>query len=100
MFLACCACSGLCDGLITRSDESYCVCMCVYVCKCVCVSSCVSSFVCVFVCLVLSSCVSSFVCVCLVVCVCVCVAQQPQFGCCAKDTKKINIKLNHYTMAR
>ena len=29
--------SGLCDGLITRSEESSWVCICVYVCVCVCV---------------------------------------------------------------
>ena len=36
----CCMLSGrgLCDGQITRPEESYWVCVCVYVCLCVCVS--------------------------------------------------------------
>jgi hypothetical protein len=40
VIVVCCVGSGLCDGLITRSGESYCmclcVCVCVYVCVCVC----------------------------------------------------------------
>jgi hypothetical protein len=37
VFVVCCVISGLCDKLITRSEESYRV--CVFVCVCVCVSS-------------------------------------------------------------
>jgi len=29
MFVVCCVCRGLCDELITRSEESYRVCVCV-----------------------------------------------------------------------
>ena len=38
MFVVCCLGSGVCDGLITRSEESYglCVCVCVCVCLIVC----------------------------------------------------------------
>jgi hypothetical protein len=38
-FVVCHIGSGLCDELITRSEESVrvCVCLCVYVCVCVCV---------------------------------------------------------------
>jgi hypothetical protein len=32
IFYVCCVGSGLCEGLITRSEESYRVCVCVYVC--------------------------------------------------------------------
>ena len=32
VFVVCCVGSGLCDGLITRSEESYRVCVCVCVC--------------------------------------------------------------------
>jgi hypothetical protein len=39
VLVMCCVGSGLCDRLITRSGESYCV--CVFVCVCVCVSNCV-----------------------------------------------------------
>ena len=35
VFVVCCVGSGLCDGLITRSEESYRVCVCVCVCVCV-----------------------------------------------------------------
>ena len=47
VFVVCCAGSGVCDGLVTRSEESYRVCVCV----CVCVSNyvCVSDCVCVCV---------------------------------------------------
>ena len=41
MFAVRCAGSGLCDELITHTEEVYwifvCVCVCVYVCVCVCV---------------------------------------------------------------
>jgi hypothetical protein len=37
VFVVCCVGSGLCDGLITGLEESYCVCVCV----CVCVRACV-----------------------------------------------------------
>jgi len=30
LFVVCCAGSGLCDELITRSEESYCMCVCVF----------------------------------------------------------------------
>ena len=54
MFVCCVCCvgSGLCDGLVTCSDESYrvCVCECECVCVCgVCVCVCVCE-VCVCVC--------------------------------------------------
>jgi hypothetical protein len=42
----CYAGSGLYDQLITRSEESYCVCLCLCVCLCVCV--CVHVWVCVY----------------------------------------------------
>ena len=32
LFVVCCADSGPCEGLMTRSEESYCVCVCVCVC--------------------------------------------------------------------
>jgi hypothetical protein len=32
VFVVCCAGSGLCDGLITCSEEYYCLCVCVCVC--------------------------------------------------------------------
>ena len=32
MFVVCCVCRGLCEGLITRPEESYGVCVCVCVC--------------------------------------------------------------------
>jgi hypothetical protein len=35
VFVVCCVGSGLCDGLITRSVEFYCVCVCVCVSNCV-----------------------------------------------------------------
>ena len=41
VFAVCCAGSGLCDELITRSEEYYRVCVCVL---CVCVCVCVSAF--------------------------------------------------------
>ena len=34
LFVACCVGSGVCDGLITRPEESYRVCVCVCVCVC------------------------------------------------------------------
>jgi hypothetical protein len=40
--IRCVLCSGLCDGLITCSEESYWAQACVCVCVCVCVSNCVS----------------------------------------------------------
>ena len=36
-FVVCCVGSGLCDGLITRPEESYRLCVCVCACVCVCV---------------------------------------------------------------
>ena len=36
MFVVCCVDSGLCDGLITRPEECYRVCVCVCVCVGVC----------------------------------------------------------------
>jgi hypothetical protein len=53
-FLVCCVGSGLCDELITRTEESYYVCliMCIwvtYVCVCVCVCGCAG---CARVCLI------------------------------------------------
>ena len=35
-FVVCCACSGLCDGLITRIEETYSVHACACACVCVC----------------------------------------------------------------
>jgi hypothetical protein len=45
MFVCCVCCeiSGLCDGLITGSEESYRMCVCVCVCACLCVSNFVRS---------------------------------------------------------
>jgi len=51
----CCVGSGLCDELITRAEECYCVCVCLYVCLSVCLSVSVS------VCLSVSVCVSFFI---------------------------------------
>ena len=33
--VVCCVGSGLCDGSITRQEESYRMCLCVFVCVCV-----------------------------------------------------------------
>ena len=52
VFVVFCVGSGRCDELITRSEESYRVCVCLCVCVCVCVLLCV--------------------CVCVLLCVCVC----------------------------
>ena len=47
MLVVCCVGSGLCDGLMTRSGESYwlcvcvCMCVCMYVCMYACMSACV-----------------------------------------------------------
>ena len=80
MFVAFCVGSGLCNGLITHTEESYRVCMCVcgvvFVCcvwgvfvgVCVCVVC-----VCVVcVCVVCVWCVCVRMCVCVCVCVCMC----------------------------
>jgi hypothetical protein len=66
---------GLCDELITRTEESYrllvCVCLCVCVCVCVCVVCVCVCVWCVCVCLCVV-CVCVYVCVwCVYVCVCV-----------------------------
>jgi hypothetical protein len=54
VFIVCCVGSGHCEELITRSEESYrvcvCVCMCVYVCVCMCGYVCVCMCMCVYVC--------------------------------------------------
>jgi hypothetical protein len=69
-----CVGSGLCDVLITRTEESYWVCMCVCVCvACMCVCG-VHVCVCVYVWRVCVCGVHVCVCGC-VVCVCVCVVR-------------------------
>jgi len=53
VFVVCCVRSDLCEGPITRSEESYRLCVCVFVsvCLCLCVYLCVCVCVCVCVCL-------------------------------------------------
>ena len=55
MFFVGCVDSGLCDGLIGRSEESYRVCVCV--CVCVFLVVYVSSSVCAYIVVCVSSCV-------------------------------------------
>jgi hypothetical protein len=75
VFVASCVGNGHCDKPISRSEESYrvcvsvfvCVCVCVSVCVCVCECECACVLVCVRVC-VSVWCVCVCECVCLIVC--------------------------------
>jgi len=84
----CCMLSGrgLCDGPISRPEDSYRrrtrECVCVFVCVCLCVCVCVC--VCVFVCVCLCVCV----CVCVFVCVCVCV--------CVRERERESLSVNRF----
>jgi len=81
VFIVCCAGSGLCDKLISRSEECcrLCLCLCVdvyaRVCVCVCVCVCARACVCVYTRVCLCVCVRVHACVrvCLSVCARACV---------------------------
>jgi hypothetical protein len=91
VFVGCCVGSGLCDGLIARSENPYHMYIYIYMYICIHVYICV--YVCIYVCMCVCACVCTSVCVC--VCLIVCDLETPttrrpgpQLGCSVTEKKK------------